>query len=70
MDVFATEPLPKESPLVKHPRVFATPHAGGMTHEAMSGIVAYIGNNLRNYAAGKRLGSIVNEPIHPRVKLL
>jgi phosphoglycerate dehydrogenase-like enzyme len=69
LDVFVQEPLSPESPLHGHPLVFATPHCGGDTHEATAGIASYIGNNLRQYAAGKRLGSLVNEPFHPRVKL-
>lgn len=33
LDVFATEPLPMESPLRTHPKVVALPHIGSATHE-------------------------------------
>jgi len=34
LDVFTTEPPPAESPLLKHPKVVATPHLGASTAEA------------------------------------
>jgi D-3-phosphoglycerate dehydrogenase len=34
LDVFAHEPVPRGSPLVGHPRVFATPHVSAFTNEA------------------------------------
>lgn len=33
LDVFATEPLPLDSPLRTHPKVVALPHIGSATHE-------------------------------------
>jgi len=34
LDVFTTEPPPAEHPLLRHPRVVATPHLGASTAEA------------------------------------
>ena len=34
LDVFSTEPAPADHPLLKHPRVLATPHLGASTAEA------------------------------------
>ncbi len=34
LDVFAKEPLPKDSPLIYHPKVITTPHIGATTQEA------------------------------------
>lgn len=34
LDVFVKEPLPKDSPLITHPKVVTTPHIGATTEEA------------------------------------
>lgn len=34
LDVFVKEPLPKDSPLIAHPKVVTTPHIGATTDEA------------------------------------
>lgn len=34
LDVFVKEPLPKDSPLISHPKVVTTPHIGATTDEA------------------------------------
>lgn len=34
LDVFVKEPLPKDSPLIHHPKVVTTPHIGATTEEA------------------------------------
>ncbi len=35
-DVFATEPPPRDSPLLRSPNFFATPHVGAATYEAQA----------------------------------
>ncbi len=55
LDVFATEPLPAESPLWDHPRVVVTPHssAGGLgRHERLADLFA---DNLARYRSGRSL---------------
>jgi glyoxylate/hydroxypyruvate reductase A len=58
LDVFAHEPLPKSSPLWRHPKVFVTPHAAGITkpETATRAIVA----QLRRLERGEPLRDLVD----------
>lgn len=46
LDVFATEPLPADSPLRRHPRVTALPHVGSATHETRHAMAVLATTNL------------------------
>lgn len=50
LDVFATEPLPGDSPLWTHPRVIVTPHTGGMSPHYGRRLAEIVGHNLEAYA--------------------
>ena len=52
LDVTATEPLPTESPLWKHPRVRITPHASGFTRARTAAPV--IAANIRRIHRGEQ----------------
>ena len=54
LDVFATEPLPLDSPLRTHPRVTALPHIGSATHETRHGMAVLATSNLLQALAGQR----------------
>ena len=54
LDVFATEPLPLDSPLRRHPRVTALPHIGSATHETRHAMAALAVTNLLQALAGER----------------
>lgn len=54
LDVFATEPLPLDSPLRMHPRVTALPHIGSATHETRHGMAVLATSNLLQALAGER----------------
>ena len=54
LDVFATEPLPLDSPLRTHPRVTALPHIGSATHETRHGMAVLATSNLLQAPAGER----------------
>lgn len=52
LDVFATEPLPIESPLRSHPRVTPLPHIGSATLETRHAMAALAVSNLLQVLAG------------------
>lgn len=53
LDVFATEPLPLDSPLRTHPRVTALPHIGSATHDTRHAMAAMATSNLLLALAGQ-----------------
>ena len=54
LDVFATEPLPVESPLRTHPKVVALPHIGSATHETRYAMAEMAVGNLLAALRGER----------------
>ncbi len=58
LDVFAHEPLPKSSPLWRHPKVFVTPHAAGITNPRTA--TAVIVDQLRRLERGEPLLHLVD----------
>lgn len=54
LDVFATEPLPQDSPLRSHPRVTALPHIGSATHETRRAMAELATRNLLDALAGRQ----------------
>jgi phosphoglycerate dehydrogenase-like enzyme len=55
LDVFTTEPLPKESPLWTLDNVIVTPHQAGSSPRAGERTLALFAENLRRYKAGEPL---------------
>ena len=53
LDVFATEPLPADSPFWDLPNVFITPHIGGYVIEYEDFIMPLIVDNMRLFLAGR-----------------
>ncbi|MFO1059378.1 MAG: NAD(P)-dependent oxidoreductase [Dongiaceae bacterium] len=53
LDVFATEPLPADSPLWRHPRVTVTPHTGGGSNG--SAHIEEVAENYGRLLAGRPL---------------
>ena len=58
LDVFATEPLPFDSPLRTHPRVTALPHIGSATHETRRAMAELATSNLLQALAGERPAAV------------
>jgi D-3-phosphoglycerate dehydrogenase len=65
IDVVAKEPPPADSPgaqLHRHPRVLATPHLGGSTHEALERIAVELASDVSDALGGKPAAGAVNAP--------
>lgn len=58
LDVFETEPLPKESPLWTHPRVTVTPHVASDSDPVA--LTANILRQIESFEAGKPLENVVD----------
>lgn len=58
LDVFATEPLPMDSPLRTHPCVTALPHIGSATFETRHAMAVLATSNLLQGLAGEKPGTV------------
>jgi D-2-hydroxyacid dehydrogenase (NADP+) len=61
LDVFATEPLPVDSPLWDLPNVIISPHIAGGMEDYVARATAVFCENLRRYLSGKRLINVVDK---------
>lgn len=62
LDVFATEPLPLDSPLGTHPKVTALPHIGSATFETRYAMAEMATSNLLQALAGQTPLAMVQLP--------
>jgi D-3-phosphoglycerate dehydrogenase len=53
LDVFATEPLPANDPLLTAPNVVMTPHSAGVTPEALLAGLELAAENVADFLAGR-----------------
>jgi D-3-phosphoglycerate dehydrogenase len=60
LDVFATEPLPADSPLRDAPNVLFSPHVGGATAPARERTLAAAAGNVSRAVRGEPLMSVLN----------
>jgi glyoxylate/hydroxypyruvate reductase A len=58
LDVFHTEPLPKDHPFWAHPKIRITPHIAGITNPATA--VAQVAENIRRVRAGREPLNLVD----------
>lgn len=60
LDVYATEPLPADSPLRSDERILLSPHAAGATREAQGRIIGAVIENVRRAVSGEPVLNVVN----------
>jgi phosphoglycerate dehydrogenase-like enzyme len=64
LDVFATEPLPADSPLWTLPNVLVTPHSAALSARENERIVELFCDNLRRYLDGRPLRNVVEPGVY------
>ena len=69
IDVFDTEPLEKNHPLISTKNILLTPHLGASTLEASEGVSSGICRQVRDYLLDGKLSNPLNMPIQDMVKL-
>lgn len=62
LDTFATEPLPKDSPLRSHPRLVLTPHLGASTGEAQQAVSTILARQILDFVQTGAVAGCVNLP--------
>lgn len=61
LDVFATEPLPSDSPLWEMPNVIVSPHYAGQTNRYDERAIGIFLDNLERYVRGEPLLNVVDK---------
>ena len=69
IDVFTSEPLEDNNPLLKANNILLTPHLGASTEEAKEGVSLAICEQVRDYIINEKLNNAINMPISDMAKL-
>jgi D-3-phosphoglycerate dehydrogenase / 2-oxoglutarate reductase len=68
LDVYAAEPVPKETPLLRLENVVVTPHLGGETEEAIEAVSLQAVQNILDLWAGKVPATLLNPEVRETVQ--
>lgn len=68
LDVFATQPLPADSPLLKLDNVITTPHVSGISIESMQRMSAIAVDETLRFLRGERPVNFVNAAAWPAIE--
>ena len=70
LDVFATEPMPGDHPLLQFDQVLMTPHIGGLTQDAAERMAISSAENILDFFRGEIDHTLVvnREQIHAELK--
>jgi len=68
LDVYATEPLPANSPLRSLDNVILTPHSAGYSVEAMADLRVDMGNTAAEWIRDGWSARVVNPEVRPRLR--
>ena len=63
IDVFTSEPIGEDNPLVKAKNIVLTPHLGASTVEAKEGVSLTVCEQVRDYLLHEKLENVINMPI-------
>ncbi|HEY8497953.1 MAG TPA: 2-hydroxyacid dehydrogenase [Limnochordales bacterium] len=66
VDVYSVEPPAPDHPLLRHPRVLATPHIAGVTDASYADIARRVAANVRRVQAGSLPEPCANPQVAPR----
>jgi D-3-phosphoglycerate dehydrogenase len=69
VDVFESEPLDLDSPLISATNILLTPHLGASTHEASEGVSFGICQQMKDFILEGKLSNPINMPIRDMAKL-
>lgn len=62
VDVFSTEPIPADNPLIKAPNIVLTPHLGASTVEAQENVAVEAAQLIADYLLRGQVANAVNMP--------
>jgi phosphoglycerate dehydrogenase-like enzyme len=60
LDVYATEPLPLDSPLREEDRLLLSPHAAGSSRESQGRLISAMIDNIRRAVSGEPVENVMN----------